>query len=57
MTKMGAMAMLMTFKIGVQHQELRPYKVCSSDDPGLTLAYFTARSTLLPSDFMWENAY
>ena len=23
---------LMTFKLGIQHQELRPYKVCSNDD-------------------------
>ena len=33
-----------------------PYKVCSNDDPGLTLTYFTARSTLLPNAFVWENA-
>ena len=27
----------------------RPYKVCSTNDPGLTLTYCTARSILLPS--------
>ena len=27
--------------------ELGPYKICSNDDPGLTLTYFTTRSTLL----------
>ena len=42
----------MTFELGVQHQGLRPYKVCSSDDPGLTLTYFTARSTLLRNAFI-----
>ena len=49
---------LMTFKFSIQHQGLGPYKVCSNDDPGLTLNYFTARSTLLPSvSFVWEHAY
>ena len=26
---------LMTFKLGIQHQGLGPYKICSNDDPGL----------------------
>ena len=30
----------------MQHRELQPIIVCSSDDPGLTLAYFTARSKM-----------
>ena len=38
---------LITFKLGIQHQGLGPYRICSNDDPGLTLTYFTARSTLL----------
>ena len=29
--------------------------VCSSDDPGLTLIYFTARSNLVPHAFVWEK--
>ena len=29
---------------------------CSNEDPGLTLTYFTARSTLLLNAFVWENA-
>ena len=29
----------------IQHQGLRPYNVCSKFDTGLTLTYFTARST------------
>ena len=45
---------LMTFELGIQHQGLRPYKVCSNDDPGLTLTYFTARSTLLRNAFNGE---
>ena len=30
-------------------------QVCSNDDPGLTLTYFTARSNLLPYAFVWEK--
>ena len=29
------------------------YQVCSNDDPGLTLIYFTARSNLVPNAFVW----
>ena len=32
------------------------YKVCSNDDPGLTLTYITATSTLPPNAFVLENA-
>ena len=28
---------------------------CSNDDPGLTLTYFTAKSSLVPYAFVWEN--
>ena len=42
-----------TFALG---QRWGPYKICSNDDPRLTLTYFTARSTLLPNAFEWENA-
>ena len=31
------------------------YQVCSNDDPGLTLTYFTARSNLVPYCFVWEK--
>ena len=31
------------------------YQVCSSDDPGLTLTYFMARSSLVPYAFVWEK--
>ena len=30
-------------------------KFAPTDDPGLTLTYFTARSKLIPSAFVWEN--
>ena len=30
-----------------QHQGLQPIIVCSNDDPGVTLTYFTARSNLV----------
>ena len=29
------------------------YQVCSDDDPGLTMTYFTARSNLVPCAFVW----
>ena len=45
----------MTLKLGMQHWVLEYYHVCSNDDPGLTLNYFTARSNLVPYDFVWEK--
>ena len=45
----------MTFEFGIKPQT-QTYKVCSNDDPGLSLTYFTARSALLPYAFVWENA-
>ena len=45
-----------TFALGIQHQGLGPYKLCSNDDTGLTLTYLTARSTLLPMDFANRNS-
>ena len=46
---------LMTLKIGMHHQVLEYYQVCSNDVPGLTLTYFTARSDLVPYAFVWEK--
>ena len=37
----------MTLKRGMQHWVLEFYIVCSNDDPGLTLIYFTAKSNLV----------
>ena len=34
----------MILNLGMQHQELKLYKVYINDDPGLTLTYFTVRS-------------
>ena len=34
---------------------LEYYEVCSNDDTGLTLTYFTARSKLVPYAFVWEK--
>ena len=31
------------------------YQVCSNDDTGLTLTYFTGRSNLVPYAFVWEK--
>ena len=45
----------MTLKLGMQHRLLEYFQVCSNDDPGLTLTYFTARSNLVPYAFVWET--
>ena len=46
----------MTLKLGLKHRVLQDYQVCSKDDPGLTLTYFTARSNLVPYAFIWEKS-
>ena len=46
---------LITLKVDMQHRVLEYYQVCSSDDPGLTLTYFTARSNSVPYAFMREE--
>ena len=45
----------MTLNLGMHHRVLEYYQVCSTDDPGLTLTYFTARSNLVPYAFVWEK--
>ena len=45
----------MTLKLGMQNRVHEYYQVCSNDDPGLTLTYFTARSNLVPFAFVWEK--
>ena len=37
------------------HRGLQPIIVCSNDDPGVTLTYFTARSNLVMWAFLWEK--
>ena len=46
----------MTLKVGIQHRVFKYYQVCSNDDLGLTLTYFTARSNLVPYSFVWEKS-
>ena len=45
----------MTLKLGMQHRVLKYYQLCSNDDPGLILTYFTAESNLVPYAFVWEK--
>ena len=45
----------MTLKLGMQHWVFEYYQVCSNDDPGLALTYFTGRSNLVPCAFTWEK--
>ena len=42
-------------EIWMQHRVLEYYQVCSNNDPGLTLTYFTAKSNLVPYAFVWEK--
>ena len=46
---------LMILKLGMQHQVLEYYRVCSNDDDGLTLTFFTVSSNLFPYAFVWEH--
>ena len=46
----------MTLKLGMQHRVLEYYQVCSNDESGLTLTYFTTRSNLVPYAFVWEKS-
>ena len=45
----------MTLNLGMQHRVHEYYQVCSNDEPGLTLTYFTAMSNLVPYAFVWEK--
>ena len=45
----------MTLKVDMRYHILEFYNVYSNDDPGLTLTYFTARSTFVPFAFVWED--
>ena len=44
----------MTLNLCMLHRVLEYYKVYSND-PGLTLTYFTTRSDLVPYAFVWEK--
>ena len=43
---------LMTMSLGMHLQVLEYYHICSSDDAGLTLTYFMARSDMVFNDFV-----
>ena len=45
----------MNLKVCMLHWVLKYYQVCSNDDPGLTLTYFTARLNLVLYAFVWEQ--
>ena len=45
----------MTLQFCMQHRVLKYYQICSNEDPGLTLTYFTTRSNLVPYVFVWEK--
>ena len=45
----------MSLKFSMLHWVCKYYQIYSSDDPGLTLTYFTARSNLIPCAFVWEK--
>ena len=45
----------MTLKLDTHYWVLEYYQVCSDDDPGLTLTYFTAVSNVVPYAFVWEK--
>ena len=44
---------LISMKLGMS--DLKPIIVCSNDDPGVTLTYFTAMSNLVTSAFLLEK--
>ena len=44
-----------TLKLVMQHRVLEYHQICSKDDPGMTLTYFTARSNLVPYAFVSEK--
>ena len=41
----------MILKLGMDHQGLKVYRIYIKDDPGLTLTYFTAKSSLVKFAF------
>ena len=45
----------MILKLGMNHQAMELYKVCIDHDPGMTLTFFTARSTEAAHEFEWEK--
>ena len=45
----------MILKLSMKHQAIKLYKVDINHYPGMTLTFFTARSTLVVHAFEWEK--
>ena len=45
----------MILKLGMKHLGMELYKVYINHDSGMTLTYFTARSTYVTHAFEWEK--
>ena len=45
----------MILKLVMKHQTVELYKVYINHDPGMTLTYFMARSTLVAYAFEWRK--
>ena len=45
----------MSLKLGMKHQAMELYKVCINHDHGVTLTFFTARSTRPPMHLNGKN--
>ena len=43
----------MILKLGMKHLGMEFYTICITHDPGMTLTYFTARSTKVAHVFEW----
>ena len=44
-----------SLELGIQHQALEYYKVCSNDDPRLTFDILCKGQLTFPYAFVWEN--
>ena len=58
MTKMVAMPIYVknhSMKPGMYNRGLLPIIVCTNDDSGVTLTYFTTRSNFVTEAFLWEK--
>ena len=45
----------MILKLGMKHQAVELYKACINHDRGMTLTFFTARSTEVAHTFEWRK--
>ena len=45
----------LTLGLGMQHRGCGAYRVCSNNNPRLTLTYITSRSNLLSNAIKWGN--